>query len=366
VYKSLQASRAIAAILVVLLHLGGAIASEKYFGISAFSVPFSFGGSGVSFFFVLSGFIILTVHRKDICRPRMLASYIKKRLIRIYPTYWMIFLSVFFIAILSRSLRNTVPHDIFLVFKSLILIPQNNNAVGVPLVPVIGVAWSLQYEIAFYLFFTLLIINRWISIISGLVMLYLFINYAGVPSLSFPLSFFVSDYIVLFAIEMATSIICTSRKVIVNRPISCIYIGVIMFLLIAMDRLLNINMLYERYTILYGMASSLILFGLVRAEDKGQIIGRHRWLQILGDSSYALYLIHYPLISILCKVSLSLHLNALGVIGAMISYIAIFGACLISSVIFHLRIEEPVMTYLRNARIPFQPSSLVKFSRVSR
>ena len=337
-YKSLQACRAIAAMLVVLLHLGGAIASEKYFGISAFSVPFSFGGSGVSFFFVLSGFIILTVHRKDICRPRMLASYIRKRLIRVYPTYWIIFLSVFFLAILSSSLRNTVPHDVSIVLRSLILIPQDNTVVGGPVAPVLGVAWSLQYEIVFYLFFALLIINRWLSIIGGLVVLYLFISYAGVSSLSFPLSFVFSDYILLFAMGMATSAACTSRNVVANRPILYAYIGAIMFVLIALDTIVSMFMLKEWYTILYGMASSLILFGLVRAEDKGKVIGRCSWLQILGDSSYALYLIHHPLISILCKISLSFHLNKLGVIGAIISYIAIFGACLISSVVFHLRL----------------------------
>ena len=175
--------------LVVLLHLGGAIASEKYFGISAFSVPFSFGGSGVSFFFVLRGFIILTVHRKDICRPRMLASYIRKRLIRVYPTYWIIFLFLlFFLAILSSSLRTLFRMTDRFVSRSLILIPQDNTVVGGPVAPVLGVAWSLQYEIVFYLFFALLIINRWLSIIGGLVVLYLFISYAGVSSsLSFPL-----------------------------------------------------------------------------------------------------------------------------------------------------------------------------------
>ena len=76
-YKSLQAGRAIAAILVVLYHLGGNIAKEKYFGIKMFSVPFSFGGSGVEFFFVLSGFIILAAHRDDIFKPHKFLNYFK-------------------------------------------------------------------------------------------------------------------------------------------------------------------------------------------------------------------------------------------------------------------------------------------------
>jgi peptidoglycan/LPS O-acetylase OafA/YrhL len=59
VYKSLQAGRAIAAILVVLFHLGIAISADKYFGITAFSIPFSFGGAGVNFFSSLAGLLFL-------------------------------------------------------------------------------------------------------------------------------------------------------------------------------------------------------------------------------------------------------------------------------------------------------------------
>ena len=124
-YKSLQAGRAIAAMLVVLFHLGGAIAAQKYFGISAFSVPFSFGASGVEFFFVLSGFIIFAAHRNDIFQPRKLAGYLKKRAVRIYPTYWIVFLLVYFLALASPGLRDTVPHDLSVLVKSLLLIPQD-------------------------------------------------------------------------------------------------------------------------------------------------------------------------------------------------------------------------------------------------
>jgi exopolysaccharide production protein ExoZ len=90
-YKSLQGTRALAALLVVLFHLGNTIALGKYFGIEAFAIPFKFGSAGVEFFFVLSGFIIFAAHRNDISKPRRLTNYISKRVIRIYPTYWIIF-----------------------------------------------------------------------------------------------------------------------------------------------------------------------------------------------------------------------------------------------------------------------------------
>ena len=103
-YMSLQAGRAIAAILVVLYHLGGMIAVEKYFGQPIFGIPFSFGDAGVEFFFVLSGFIILTAHRKDISKPYRVISYLKKRIARIYTTYWIISKTVRFKASVSFSI----------------------------------------------------------------------------------------------------------------------------------------------------------------------------------------------------------------------------------------------------------------------
>ena len=344
--------------IVVLFHLGVAISAEKYFGIPAFSMPFSFGGSaGVDFFFVLSGFIILTAHRNDIFQPHQLKSYIRKRLIRIYPTYWIIFLLVFFLALASTALRNTVPHDAFIILKSLFLIPQATGA------PVIIVAWTLQYEMFFYLFFAFLILSRWLSIIAVLALIYIYINYHGVPAIPFPLSFLSNDNILLFGMGMAVSVACTSKMMIVkNRPFFYTgigIVGVIIFLFLALYTVADknyaftggINRLMAWQKLLYGLASSLIVFCLVKAEDEGHIIGGHSGLQILGNSSYALYLIHYPLISILCKLSLLIQLDKLGVIGAMISYIVIFGVCLISSVVFHLWIEKPVITYFRNRPI---------------
>ena len=338
----------------MLFHLGGCIA--KYFGIIAFSIPFSFGHVGVEFFFVLSGFIILHAHRNDIFQPHKLVGYLKKRFIRIYPTYWMIYLTVFFLAIISTALRNTVPHDFSTILKSLILIPQSS------LPPVLAVAWTLSYEMLFYLFFACLILSRWLSIIATLSLTYIYLRYTGISESPFPLSFLSSNYILLFIMGMIISIVCQSKKDIFNNKLFYLPIGVIGLMMAVFlisytfedkHNILagEVDPLKTYGTLLYGVTSSFLILSLVKIEDSGYVIGESCYLQILGNSSYALYLIHFPLISILSKLSILIHLDKLGFIGGMISSIVIFSSCLIISVVFHQWIEKPVISYYQNDRI---------------
>ncbi len=355
IYKSLQAGRAIAAILVVLFHLGGAIASEKYFGFKEFSIPFLFGSAGVDFFFVLSGFITLNSHRYDLFKPSKLGSYLKKRIIRIYPTYWIVFLSVFLLAILSPSLRDSMPHTIGTLSRSLLIIPQDKNIIGGTGSPVIVAAWTLQYEMFFYLCFASLILSRWLSIVLGFTFLYLYTVNIGASDLPFPLSFLLQDYTLLFVMGMLVSIACRSNKIVIKQPIFYAIFGAIIFALLSLDTVLQLDAIASK-TLLYGLASSAIIFGLVKAEDKGYIVGGSSWLQSLGNASYCLYLIHYPLISVLCKLSLSMQLDKFGIVGTLISFVSIFCACLLAALAFHWWIEKPVAAYFRNRTLKANPS----------
>jgi hypothetical protein len=111
VFASLQAGRALAALLVVLLHLGLIIADAKYFDVPWVGTPFRWGDAGVEFFFVLSGFIITSAHAGDISRPSRLIPYLQRRAIRIYPPYWIVFALVFLLALPFSATRATLPTD---------------------------------------------------------------------------------------------------------------------------------------------------------------------------------------------------------------------------------------------------------------
>lgn len=362
-YRSLQAFRAVAAILVVLYHLGPAIAFEDYFGLSQFASLFEFGGAGVEFFFVLSGFIIFRAHRRDVGNPQAVGRYLKKRFLRIYPTYWIVFSAVFLFAMLTPALQDKLPYDPAVILKSLALVPQDPAIVGGTGAPVIIVAWTLQYEVLFYLFFALLIAMPKAAVLVGIAFTGLILaRHCGV-ALSFPWTFLAKDYVLLFFLGMATACLVPSRSTSVRSVrsgyavLALVGLAVLVFAVVAVCFTAS----YGRgsaFTILtLGVASSLVVLGLVAAEDMGVTFGGWRWMQMLGASSYALYLIHYPLISILCKLCMLVGLQRWGLLGGVVGFVFSLSMCIVAAVLFHQWIERRVLAFGRMRRIGEQTAN---------
>lgn len=134
---SIQYLRGIAAMLVVLFHSTTLIGPEW----KAFMVN---GSVGVDVFFIMSGFIIyyITSNKSELA-PKTFAI---KRFLRIYPTFLIIWLLVSCIYYADAKFIN--------VIKSLFLIHVDYNA-NAPAFKfnLIGPAWTLTYEIYFYVIF---------------------------------------------------------------------------------------------------------------------------------------------------------------------------------------------------------------------
>ncbi len=295
-------------------------------------------------FFVLSGFIIYNAHKNDLSQPNKIYDYIKKRFVRIFPTYWMVFVIVYILALFSSS-SNVLPKDIATIVKSLLLFPQNIDIVGGTGAPVIAVAWSLQYEIIFYIFFALLILNKFTFFIFLLLFLFLQIAYYGIIS-SFPISFFLSHYIILFFMGIMVSKISEySLKSIFIKYIGSIGFG--LYFIIAFDTMLEYNLLKEYRIICYGVASSLIILFIVRTEIEGYNFKKFKKLNLLGNASYSLYLLHYPIMVVVAKIFVILDLVSYKITTAVIAFFVIFFTCIIASIIFHLKIEIPVIKFFK-------------------
>lgn len=346
-YKSLQGSRGVAAIFVVLFHLGLTISLDKYFGIDGFSIPFLFGGAGVEYFFVLSGFIIYSAHAQDISQPQKIFSYIKKRVIRIYPAYWIVFLAVLLLFFITGRDKSSSKFDEMILLKALFLVPQEKTWEGGTSSPIIDVAWTLQYEMFFYVLFAAIILNRWLFLFLAAI-LCLACTILKLPTdTSLLLKFFTEKWILLFFMGMLVAFVCKDNIFSKSHFRIFLIIGVLIFSLLSFDTIIKRNFLSFDKTIPYGISSALIIMGLVGLERFGQPLLSSNWMKSLGDSSYALYLIHYPVISILCKIAMVVGLDKLGVYGAIISYVIIFSVCILLSIYFHLYIEKPIAWFFK-------------------
>lgn len=139
---SIQALRFIAALSVVVFH-AHLLLSRKLPGHVPDRVDHAFavGASGVHIFFVISGFVMVYTSSRSRLTP---GGFLKRRLIRIYPIYWLV-------ATLYLVAHLLLGHPYNLSFTKIagaaLLIPGYS-----PLV--IGPGWTLSYEMYFYLCFT--------------------------------------------------------------------------------------------------------------------------------------------------------------------------------------------------------------------
>lgn len=144
-YQSLEALRIISAILVVTAHLAPTSLPivSWFFGGSVF-----LGSIGVDVFFIISGLVMgLTFQKRTIVATlkNRTQGFINSRLRKIFPLYLAATLLAVFIAPLFG--RNFPSIDRLL--PDLLLLPHMSN--GRFIDPIIGVGWTLRYELFFYL-----------------------------------------------------------------------------------------------------------------------------------------------------------------------------------------------------------------------
>jgi peptidoglycan/LPS O-acetylase OafA/YrhL len=141
---ALQALRAAAALLVVLDHALVAASNGGLIGAGIRPFAIYIGHLGVYVFFTVSGFVMVFSHGDDFDRPGAPLRFLARRIGRIMPLHWLTTLAV-------APLRPETVSGWTLIL-SLLLIPHQmiGGSFGWPLyVP----AWTLQYELFFYLLF---------------------------------------------------------------------------------------------------------------------------------------------------------------------------------------------------------------------
>lgn len=330
--KTLQAGRAIAAICVAAFHLSLMMGESRYGGIAVFREYTYFGSHGVDFFFVLSGFIILFAHSKDIGQPTAWKSYIYRRFIRLYPIYWLYtFVFVLMFAILGGA-GAKLPSSIGDWVTSLSLIRFTDGA------PPLPVAWTLFHELAFYAAFSFLILNRKLGLLVLGIFMLCSIAYFQYPTESARTAgnVYTAAYNLYFLLGMGA--FCLYRTA--GRGITEFIIGLCCSIAVIANFPLPANLSW----LMLVIGFSFMLTGITKFEKTGNLHVPYL-LVFIGDASYTIYLTHSNLEGALMKIASKAHLPT--IIGTEATFLFVLVGTIALGCLAYRLIELPLLTALR-------------------
>jgi len=337
-FGSLEFARGIAALLVVLDHAGYMVREDRYFGQDAFGGVLLNLHVGVDFFFVLSGFIISTVHWGDAGRRDRLWHYAKRRFMRIFPPYWIVLTFVVATYALSPQLGVARQHEWPNVVASYVLFPMPDQ-------PVLGVAWTLVFEMAFYVLFAgYIFIGRSLLWIFGpwtIAVLWA----AAYGPLDYPIDFLTSPYHLEFAMGVLVAAGVRNTADPGKLPMmALIAAGLAIFagcaLSMGPSSMLEVPIVGR---MVFGTAAAVIIFGATKLEavDGLRI---PPLAQMLGAMSYSLYLSHTVTESAFMRFAMQLpeRVRTPENVVIVISIAGILGGW-----VFWLLIERPLLQHFR-------------------
>lgn len=328
-----QALRAVAVLLVAIYHAGSIVFPEhKYFDTRPFGHWPDMGHAGVDLFFVISGFVITLAHYHDLGTPARAARFVRKRVVRIYPTY-LVALAIMLVSSIELHAAHVdvTPTN---VIDNALLVPDTWQHEIVP------VAWTLRFEVLFYALFLLCIVERrlFLPIMIGL---------ATLPIAGYCLAGFDNHSIVLlnaqlaqFALGVFIGRLYARQRL--RHPLAVASLGAVLFIAaygrgIVLGNAAGWGLVS---VLLLGLASSLVVYGLACAEQSGRISAPPS-LVWLGDASYSIYLVHLPALSLLAKAWTSAGLrNAVSGTLMLPLFVALATA---AGCLFHVAVERPLV-----------------------
>ncbi len=323
----IQALRAIAALMVAAFHLqAAAIDRTDYDGVFRL---FAHGEAGVDLFFVISGFIIYYTAQNR--RGLTATEFVRARFWRVYPPYWGVLLLYLALAGIAALKPGLVSFSFVVTPRSLLnsafLLPQPDQ--------ILTVAWTLAVEVLFYLLFGLTFFRFgkrgfFAAMIAWALAAQVIVHSSGLehPLLGFVLYRGVIEF--LFGSIVAVLLLRGQ----IHRPRLALAIGLVGFSVWLLGGYENLGLDVGREWGA-GIPAALILYGIVRSS-----IRLPRWILLLGEASYILYLIHLLCFSIfgrvLSEVGLDIYSSSTAMLVALLTTTALAcGATVVLERPFH-------------------------------
>ncbi|MBY4608118.1 acyltransferase [Rhizobium sp. 9T] len=350
---SIQILRAVAAIIVVFahsiraytVHVPGYLQDVPQSWLSA---PwFRDGlGFGVDIFFVISGFIMVHVSTPYAEGRKPASDFLLRRVERIYPPY---LISTAFLLVLTAAWSGTASDDFSLwrIATSALLFPSL-NANGL-VQPILGIGWTLSYEMYFYLAFALALAigrARYLPVLIGIIAaVWTIATIAGSDTAQG--IFFRNPIVAEFLYGCLIAYLHRSGRL-PTVPLFVVLPCIIV--VFAASYLCESGVLPEDLRCIYwGAPAAVLLSAFIRLP-----VNRERPLSrlivFLGDASYSIYLVHIIFIyQVLSRIYPKLAFHGL------IRYVdqavvMTFVTSVVAGIVFHLVIEKPTNDWRLRSR----------------
>lgn len=328
VLPGIQHLRAIAAFLVVFYHITASVAREAGQG-----VVFVLGAVGVDMFFVLSGFVMaMVVGRAEVID----GGFFLRRFARIAPLYYLMTLGLFALALAAPGLLNTAQADTTHLLRSLLFLPTETAGGG--LQPILGLGWTLNYEMFFYALIAVMTRFFRDERLNGVIVILVAFAALGAlaPAPSAWVRFYTDPVILEFALGILVFRLVGHARFGDGAALAALVLGATVLMLGPLPA----NGLPR--LVWWGLPAALVVAGSIRALDFAS-----PWLRALGDWSYSTYLLHVYVI----QAAVKLMLPAIGLETPSVLATAAVSLPLIvlGSAVLYRFIEMPAMRALLDA-----------------
>jgi peptidoglycan/LPS O-acetylase OafA/YrhL len=360
---ALTGVRALAALWVFLYHAwlaGGSLPVVIPLGIANANLTpwFAFGWLGLDIFFILSGFLLtrqewIRLERKEagseISNPaqfrRFCATFLRKRILRVYPAYYGCL--TLLLALAATHLYLRLPGRLELLLH----LGMMHNVIEKYIATMNGVFWTLPFEWQFYLFFPLLFLllvraGPWTLAVVGLALVYaakahVIIADDGFMQTQLPIR------LDAFVLGMCAGRFAARTPLRLRNAQIAFYAGLVV--LFATPLLFADLPTGNHYYTVKGflrplwiqLGVILMLLGMTGERHPGVAIFGNRLAVALGLISYSIYLLHIPVMEMFI-----LHRGALGPLGRLPYGLPLLLGCalplvLLASAISYQLIERP-------------------------